>query len=199
MSSMSSMSFSTSGAKFYCIVSLSELEKLMVNGYLSIEDNEDCQAFKEWEKPMDNWMMLQMRKRLHPSVFSGNETSNFPHFLFTRREDICDDYVDMSSNVVFEIELPPENVVFFDDNDYVTVVNDMCSNTQNGTHYAFLAASKEEAEQMQNASQDEIVASWEKMFDIDRPKDTEYCGEISLRAMTPYISVDMIKVVYMSK
>lgn len=168
----------------YTLVSKTQWTRMQSNRFLSYK----CEDYDFYDEPMDNWMMQQMKKRLPDSAFDkNNPEANGAHFMFLNRADIYSPYSD--GMVLLEVEVLKEHLIYFGDNDYVMVVNNIC----NGWKLDFLASSQSEADEMKNASEDVIVDSWERMFDITRDREIEYAGELELRAMTPCITTDMVK------
>ena len=172
---------------FFVLVTISEWNKLLSDGFLSQPKKGD-NNFDDWEEPMNTWMMQEMTKRLPSSAFNSDVERNDTFYMFADKADIWEKHVRVCNMLVLHIEVPKTNVIHFDDNDYVMVLNNIC----NGFHDMFMARSLEEANEKKNASVEEVKASYERMFDISSKRDVEYCGALSLRGMTPYISIDMV-------
>jgi hypothetical protein len=173
-----------------------QARKSRKDGYLTYEGEEDSDELLDmWQQPMNDWMMEQMKSKLAPTAFSSDPNKNFPHFMFVVDEDINWLLEEGSDTVVLEVEQNIKHVVLFDDNEYVMVTNDIC-NGGNDTPHTYLANSEKEADEHIDASAEEKKKSWERMFDITRERDPKYCGTVEIRAMTPYISHDMVVAVY---
>lgn len=172
----------------FIIISKKEWSNMQENKFLSRPDSLNDDDYDLYDEPMDQWMLEQMRKRLPNSAFHPtNPEANGSHFMFLRRDDIYSPFCD--GRVMLEIEIPEEHVIYFDDHDYIMVVNNIC----NGWKKDFLASTQQEADEMENASPEEVEESWLRMFDITRKRDIEYVGSLQLRAMTPCILLDMVK------
>lgn len=173
-------------ATYYLCLTHHQLSELIVDGYLKQSQlGED--GYDAYDKEMDIWMMQQMRKRLPLAAFGPDDTMNASHFMFVSKDDMVKEWIDAGNYTVIKVKLPVDNVVHFDDNDYIHVINDLAYKSM------YLANSESEANAMQSVSCKEVEASWERMFDPSRPRDSTYCGPVYLRAMTPYISKDMVQ------
>lgn len=172
---------------FFVLITVSEWNNLLTDGFLSQPKKGD-NTFDDWEEPMNTWMMQKMKNHLPSSAFHSVEERNDTFYMFVDKADIWKKHVKASNMLVLHVEIPKANIIYFDDNDYVMVLNNIC----NGFHDMFIARSLEEAEDKKNASVEEVKESYERMFDISTKRDVEYCGALSLRGMTPYISLDMV-------
>ena len=170
---------------FFMCVSHKAWAKMQIDKFLSPSHFVD-EDYDTYDEPIDTWMLKQMRTRLPESAFSPDIEANGSHFMFLNRSDIYSPFCDNS--VVLEININLDNVVYFDDHSYVMVVNTLC----NGWKDYYLAFTEKEANEMKNASEVEVEESWLRMFDLTTERDIEYAGEIELRAMTPFITLDMI-------
>lgn len=177
---------------FFTIISNKQLQYLQANEYVPFESSDKL------EERIDMWMLEQMKKRLPSSSFNIGDKNNInvnsnlvgPHWLFIHKEDInWDFHID---HVVLEISKNNNDCLFFDDNDWVTVAN----NILNNDYFAYLAYSQQEADANQNASKEEIQTSWERMFHVyENKRDETYCGPLEIRAVTPFIHIsDIIKI-----
>ena len=173
---------------FFVLITISEWNKLLTDGFLSQPKKGD-NNFDDWEEPMNNWMMQEMKKRLPSSAFHSDEKRNDTFYMYVDKTDIWAKHVRACNMMVIHVEVQTANLLHFDDNDYVMVLN----NINNGFHDMFMARSLEEANEKKNASVEEVKASYERMFDISSKRDVEYCGALKLRGMTPYISLDMVR------
>lgn len=183
-------------AIFYIAVSKTAYEKLLKDGYLTYEgDNNGNEQLDAWEEPMNEWMMDQLKTKLVKTAFHPDASKNFPHFMFVVDEDVNWLLDNTTDTIVLKIEQNIKHVVLFDDNEYVIVMNDICNGGNNNPH-TFLANNEQEADKNIDASAEEKKKSWERMFDITRERDVEYCGSFEIRAMTPYISLDMVVAAY---
>lgn len=181
-------------ATFYAIVSRQAYADLITTGHLAFDGEGDEQG-DLWESPMNDWMMVQMRKRLPETAFSNDQTQNYPHFLYCDTDDINWTFISVNDIVLLKLQLNKENVVMFDDNRYYMITNDIC-NGGLSKPYLYLAHSEADEEANKEASSEEKMKSWERLFDLNVNRDLKYCGPISLRGMTPYISKSMIQAVY---
>lgn len=177
-----------SSQTFYIIVHKEDYEFLIEHGYIPFHSDDDA------DERMDNWMLTQMKKRMPVELFS-NQSSNKvgPHWLFVHKEDICWEFLN-NEEIVLEIVRPINECLFFDDNDWVQVAN----NVINNDCYTYLAHSQEEADANENATPDQIRESWERMFTtdptiIDYVRDENYCGSIEPRAITPFVYLEDVK------
>lgn len=164
----------------YTVVSHEDLTSLKETGYLpfSSEDNN--------ESLMDKWMLNQMHKRLSNDDIA---LCNGPHWCFYDLQDCSNVTMIHKDLIVLEFKTLPSHVLFFDDNDWVQVAN----NVMNNEVVTYLAHSEHEANENKDADEAAILKSWERMFDISAQKrDIEYCGDIELRAIVPYITKNMI-------
>jgi hypothetical protein len=167
---------------YYIIVSKEEYGYLKQNGYLKTVYDD----FIDEEKRMSVWMLAQMQIHLPYEAFNTSDEKNDFIFMFLNLDDIC---MEMRKDyIVLEIKKNPKHVVLFDDNDYVTVAN----NIMNNQAVTYLARSEDEAKEYETASETVIKASWDSMFDLTLPRDISYCGSFSLRGATPYVSYDMV-------
>jgi hypothetical protein len=182
-----------SSQTFYIIVEKDDYEFLREYGHIPFHSDDEADA------RMDNWMLMQMKKRMPDELFN-NKPSNMvgPHWLFVRKEDICWEFLN-NDEVVLEIVKDITDCLFFDDNDWVQVAN----NVMNNSSYTYLAHSQEEADANENATQEQIQKSWERIFAtepdlIDSLRDEEYCGSVELRAIAPFVIKDDIKKIILS-
>lgn len=163
----------------YTIVSKTDIATLKETGYIPFQSED------EYEARMDRWMLQQMHKRLPANDMA---ICNGPHWCFYYPEDcfplLTRDFV------VLKLKVPQRMVLCFDDNDWVQVTN----NVTNNDIATYLAYSQKEAEDNANATKEEIQQSWERMFDLSlhAKRDSKYCGYIQLRAVIPYITMNMI-------
>jgi hypothetical protein len=166
---------------FYTVVSQDEVDFMLNKRFLVriYEDESDA-----WDKPMDQWMLKQMREKLPTTAFHPLRTEyNYSHHLFVNREDVGQPG---SGYVVLEVVLNVNNVLYFDIGDYITISNNIC----NGHALTYLADSENEAEANKEATAEVVNASWTKMFDVNRPRDPLYCGtQREIHATTPCISI----------
>lgn len=181
-----------SSQTFYIIVEKDQYEFLREHDYVPFHSDDEADA------RMDNWMLAQMKKRMPTQLFVDNEASNKvgPHWLYIDKHDICWEWLN-NNEVVLEIVKPINECLFFDDNDWVQIAN----NVINNDCYTYLAHSQEEADANENATPEQIKGSWEKIFAtdpelIDNVRDEEYCGSIEPRAITPFVlSSDVNKII----
>lgn len=177
--------------KFYIIVEKEQYEFLQEHGYIPFHSDDEADA------RMDNWMLIQMKKKMSEDLFD-NEPSNKigPHWLYVHRNDICWEWLN-TDEVVLEIVKPINECLFFDDNDWVQVANNIINNDC----YTYLAHTQEEADANENATPEQIKESWERIFATDQElinyvRDEEYCGSIQPRAITPFVcSTDVRKII----
>lgn len=166
---------------FYAVVSHEEVDYMLKNRFLVriYEDEADT-----WDKPMDSWMLQQMRTKLPTTAFHPLRPEyNYAHHLFVNREDVGEPGNDY---VVLELVLNVNNVLYFDIGDYITISNNIC----NGHALTYLADSEKEADENKDATSDVVQASWTKLFDVNRPRDQVYCGtQREIHATTPCISI----------
>ena len=166
----------------YTIVSSNDLEGLKDASYLPFHTKGDE------EDLMDEWMMKQMTKRL-PNIqdVPTSNTNVGPFWCFTNEDDCYPLTTD--DMIVVEFKTHLDSVLFFDDNDWVQVAN----NVINNEIVTYLAHTESEAQNNTSATQESILTSWETMFDVGlHHRDNSYCGTIQLRAVVPYISKSMI-------
>ena len=173
---------------FYIVVEKDDYDCLKEHGYITFHGQDEAEA------RMDDWMLMQMKKRL-PAEFFDNKASNTigPHWLYIHKVDICWEWL-KNNEVVLEIVKPINECVFFDDNDWVQVAN----NVMNNDCCTYLAHSQEEADMFENATPEHIKKSWEKMFAtdlnlMDNVRDKEYCGSIEHRAITPFVCLEDVR------
>jgi hypothetical protein len=180
---------------FYIIVTKDEFQHLLKYDYVPLT-NED-----EADERMNNWMFLQMKKKLPSHLFETKEKRTDkvigPHWLFINKEDICWEHMD-EENTVLEVVKNVKDCLFFDDNDWVQVAN----NVMNNFCDSYCAHSQEEADAKVNATPEEIKESWERIFTtdpniVDVKRDVDYCGEISFRAITPFVYKKNVKRIIM--
>jgi hypothetical protein len=164
----------------YSVVSGEDYKSLQETGYLPFYSEDNSEAL------MDKWMIEQMRKRLSVDDMA---LSNGPHWCFFELHD-CSPLTEFDKDlVVVQFKTQPTHVLFFDDSDWVQVAN----NVMNNEVVTYLAHSEKEADENKDATQAAILKSWERMFDITvQERDVEYCGDIQLRAVVPYITKNMI-------
>lgn len=166
---------------FYVVVSRDEVDFMLKMRFLVriYEDESDA-----WDKPMDQWMLEQMREKLPSGAFHPLRPEyNYAHHLFVNREDVGEPGTDY---MVLEVVLNVNNVLYFDIGDYITITNNIC----NGHTLTYLADSEKEADENKDATYEVVKASWAKMFDVNRPRDTAYCGtQCEIHATTPCISI----------
>lgn len=180
---------------YYTIIDKNQYDYLLKYDYVPFI-NED-----EADERMSNWMLVQMEKLLPPRLFETTEerTHNTigPHWLFLDKDDIWWEIL-TKDRILLEIVKDPCECLFFDDSDWVSVAN----NVKNNDCYSYLAYSQEEADANASATPEEIKESWERMFKTDPNikdvlRDEDYCGYISVRAVTPFIhKADVIKIVH---
>lgn len=182
-----------SSQKFYIIVDKDDYEFLMEHGYIPLHSDDEA------DQRMDNWMLMQMKKRMSVELFDDESSNKVgPHWLFIHKGDICWEWLN-NQEVVLEVIKPIKECLFFDDNDWVQVAN----NVMNNDCYTFLAHSQEEADANENATPEEIKKSWERMFTtdtniIDYVRDKDYCGSIEPRAITPFVCLEDVKKIIIS-
>lgn len=166
---------------FYTVVSQDEVDFMLNKRFLVriYEDESDT-----WDKPMDKWMLEQMRTKLPTTAFHPlRKEYNYAHHLFVNREDVGEPG---SGYVVLELVLNVNNVLYFDVGDYITITNNIC----NGHILTYLADSEKEADDNKEATCEVVQASWEKLFNVNRPRDPAYCGTLrEIHATTPCISL----------
>lgn len=177
---------------FYTIVSRDAYAFLLQNDYLNFDEESD----DLWETPMNKWMVKQMRKRLPQSAFSADDTENHPHYLYCDKNDINWAFLDVSQLVLLKLHLNKSNVLMFDDNGYYMVANNICNGGLSDPHL-YLADDEADEQANVNASSENKIKSWEKMFDIKRTRDPTYYPAIDVRGMTPYIAGEMVVAAYM--
>jgi len=166
----------------YTIVSSNDIETLKATNYLPFQGEGDEEDF------MDEWMMSQMTKRLPSIQDVPTPQINVGPFWCFYNEDDCYPLL-FDDQIVVEFKTQLNSVLFFDDNDWIQVAN----NVNNNEIVTYLAHSEEEAQKNISANQESILASWEKMFNVGlQERDETYCGPIQLRAVVPYISKSMI-------
>lgn len=182
-----------SSQTFYIIVHKSDYEFLMEHGYIPFHSDDEA------DERMDNWMLMQIKKRMSAELFDDKPSNKVgPHWLYIHKEDICWEWLN-NEEVVLEIVKPINECLFFDDNDWVQVAN----NVMNNSCYTYLAHSQEEGDANENATLEQIKESWERMFAterdlIDYVRDEEYCGSIELRAITPFVCKEDVKKIIVS-
>lgn len=179
---------------FYTIVDNKQYDYLLKYDYVPFT-NED-----EADERMNNWMLLQMKKMLPSHLFETTEekTNNTigPHWLFVNMDDIWWEIL-TEDRILLEIVKNQTDCLFFDDSDWVSVAN----NIKNNDCYSYLAHSQQEADANANATPEKIKESWGKIFRTvptfaDVSRDDEYCGDLSVRAVTPFIHKnDVIKII----
>jgi hypothetical protein len=166
---------------FYVVVSKDEVDFMTKNRFLVriYEDKADA-----WDKPMDTWMLEQMRTKLSSSAFHSTRPEyNYAHHLFVNREDVGNPGSDY---MVLELVLNTDNVLYFDIGEYITISNNIC----NGHFLTYLADSAQEAEENKTATPEKVRESWTKLFDVNRPRDPTYCGTYrEIHATTPCILI----------
>lgn len=180
-----------SSQTFYIIIEKDDYEFLKEHGYVPFHNDDEADA------RMNNWMLMQMKKRMPVELFDNKPSNKVgPHWLYMHREDIYWDWLN-NDEVVLEIVKPINECLFFDDNDWVQVAN----NVMNNACYTYLAHTQEEADANENATLEQIKESWERIFAtdpelIDNVRDEEYCGQIEPRAITPLVlSSDVKKII----
>jgi len=170
---------------FYIIIEKEDLSYLLKNDYIPF-NNED-----EADERMNKWMLTQMKNKISSHLFEETDKKTDkcigPHWLFIEKDDICWEILN-KDNIVLEVSKNLTDCLFFDDNDWVQVAN----NIMNNDCYSYCAHSQQEADAMANATPEQIKESWTRIFTtdpniVDVLRDEEYCGEISPRAITPFI------------
>jgi hypothetical protein len=162
----------------YTVVSRDDYASLKETGYLPFCSEDNSEAL------MDKWMIEQMHKRL---LVDDMALCKGPHWCFTQLQD-CFPLMTRDF-MVLELNVPSMSVLSFDDSDWVQVAN----NVMNNEVVTYLAHSEKEADENKDATHAAILKSWERMFDITvHNRDAEYCGDIQLRAVVPYITKNMI-------
>lgn len=162
----------------YTLVTCQDLIALKDTGYLPFNSEDNNEAL------MDKWMINQMHKRL---LAKDMTLCHGPHWCFYDLLDCC--FAKNNDLIVVEFKTQSSQVLVFDDNDWVQVAN----NVMNNEVVTYLAHSQQEADKNKDASQETILKSWERMFDVtSQTRDVEYCGELQLRAVVPYITKNMI-------
>jgi hypothetical protein len=170
------------------VVSLEEYEQLQQVGYLPFSSLDDT------DKLMDDWMLEQMKKRLNTDLFkeaiaTDTHSTIGPHWLFPCKELATGEWA--KGKILLEIKKSENEVLYFDDNSWVHVANSV----MNGPYmYSYLAYSETEANAKENATKEEMMVSWERVFDITQNdiRDEMYSGSIELRAVSPFVSLDSI-------
>jgi len=159
----------------YTVVTKKDLDHLKTSGFLPISKTEDVA-----EALMESWMERQVRKRL-----PINQYMDGYHWCVTKLDHIT---INKDETIV-EFTVDTTSILLFDDQDYIQVAN----NVMNNDVHTYLAHSEKEADDNSSASCEEILKSWEKMFDIRlQRRDPAYCGSIQLRAVVPYIHHSMV-------
>lgn len=183
-------------SQFYIIVGKDELKHLIKHDYIPFNHEDEA------DERMNNWMFVQMKEHLPSHLFETTEKKDDkvigPHWLFTNKDDICWEILDQD-NVVLEVSKNITDCLFFDDNDWVQVAN----NIMNNDCYTYLAHSQTEADENLNATKEQIKESWKRIFTtdpniVDVLRDEDYCGEIWLRAITPFIHKSDVKKIIMA-
>lgn len=182
-----------SSQTFYIIVEKEDYEFLRKHNYIPFHSDDEA------DERMDNWMLCQMKKRMSEKSFDNKASRMIgPHWLFVHKEDICWEWLN-DGEVVLEVVKPINECLFFDDNDWVQVAN----NIMNNDCYTYLAHSQEEADANENATSEQIKESWERIFAtdpniIDYVRDEDYCGSIQPRAITPYVCLEDVRKIIVS-
>lgn len=164
-------------SKLYTVVTREQLNDLRKHGCLTPE-------IETWEQPLYEWMYSQMCNRLPSNVMQRANPFHF-HYLFLDESDT--EFATLHNWFVLELSIPNDSLLYFDDNEYVYITNAL----RNG-HLTYIFDSEEDHKAHEFCSQDEATESWKKLFNPYRKRDNNYCGEVVLRAMTPYICKHMI-------
>lgn len=162
----------------YTVVMEKDLDHLNKIGFLPIAKTEDAA-----EALMESWMERQLQNKL-----PIKQRVDGYHWCFTNLDQVTTN----KDEVIVEFKTDTSFILLFDDNDYIQIAN----NVMNKEVYTYLAHSEKEAIENSSANREEILRSWEKMFDIRLQKrDPAYCGSIQLRAVVPYIHRSMITLI----
>jgi hypothetical protein len=172
---------------FYTVVSQDELNHLQTYNYLPFVSEGKA------DEKMDNWMLQEMKKRLPETSFNNNDILSQnavgAHWLFPYKEDICIEML-KDDQLILEVVKDIEDCLFFNDNDWITVANDVMNNCCE----TFLAYTQKEMDDNINATKDDVISSWERMFSPKiEERDELFCGPIELRAVTPMILAKDVK------
>jgi hypothetical protein len=94
---------------------------------------------------------------------------------------------------VCKVAVPEDSVVYFDDLNYVQVLNCL-----NNPTMLFVSRTEEEWERMKNCTREESIASCERMFDLTPRSGVErtWSGDVKKQAFIRELTLDMIKKVW---
>lgn len=96
-------------------------------------------------------------------------------------------------HVILKIVVDASLVVPFDDNGYVHIVNDFSMGKP-----SFYALNASECREKANASPEECIQSYHRIFDISKGF-SRWCGRVEPRAFVPFVGRCMVKKVWVYK
>ena len=96
-------------------------------------------------------------------------------------------------HVIIKLSVEANLVVPFDDHGYVHVVNDFSMGKP-----SFYALDANECREKANASPEECIQSYDRIFDVSR-EYSRWCGRIEPRAFVPFVGRCMVKKAWVYK
>lgn len=158
----------------YVILSMDQLENIFL-----LPNDQDVVIEPEWNwsKPMTAYMTTVFGTSCPISAFYEKPVK----WMTAQDSIICKVWIDD----------PKEQLVWYDDVLYVIMLNTL----GNGI-YEYLATSEEEEVRMRNASREECVSSFGRVFDIDVVRDAAWLGEMQPRAFIRCLKRDMIEMCF---
>lgn len=162
---------------FYTIQSIEKWELANQLGYLEGDKEYVYEYFLDAYK----WMMQQMKTRLR------KYNNEYPVWLWPKRPDLR-----MSSHlpkgtkgILLQVNIPEADVLLSDFDAYHCILNDW-----------FLLVNDKEEELFDKGKLDiSKEKSWERIFDLELLKNSEYWGSNCVQGVTGKIMLDNIKVI----
>lgn len=124
------------------------------------------------------WIKDQVSKRANIPI---NEC--YPYFASLSIHE----NINHENTIICKVSIDKNKLVYIDDNMYVFFLNSISNN-----FYLFNSINENEDIEKKNASKDECFKSYERMFQLDLPRDISWVGNISLFVFLPYLTKSML-------
>jgi len=140
----------------------------------------------ECKSEVFNWLTDQVIHRLENIV----HTTVHPVSAFMRKEDalVATQCARRKKRVLCRVRVNPCDIVPYNDHDFVHVLNSFGNNL-----HSFLSISEAEYHTHHDASKDMCIASYERMFDLQMPRETRWTGPCKLCCFVPHLTRAMIR------
>ena len=156
-----------------------DIKRTGVFGIRGVNDNDEC------GQAMIDWLVDQLHKRLPPSTRIDK-----PIYTFMCKPPVHDFYP--AKRVICKVKIDDTLVVPFDDNTYLYALNSI----NNDTH-SFCAWSEEEDVARRDASKQECMESYKRMFKMsEQCRSNRWVSPVEPRAFIPFLTRDMVKKVW---